>query len=735
MDQFHEHRVYQVMENQQYAAEIMTTRSTPGLLSEAMLDEFPEVQYATTTTWVSPFTLSIGEHNVKAEGYYVGPQYFNIFSFPLLHGDVDKVLSDKKNIVISRSLAKKLFNEENVVGKVVEFQHEREYVISGVFEDLPGKASVQFDFVLSFEAFKDENPWVLNWGSNGPSTYLRLQDGVNVAEFNTKIAEFIKTKNEETNVTLFVKPFSELYLYGRYENGKQAGGRIEYVRLFSIIAVFILVIACINFMNLSTARASRRVKEVGIKKAIGAKQGSLVFQFLAESVLMSFIAMLVALAIVWSLLPQFNLITDKHITLLFDRQLILALLAIGGITGLLAGSYPALYLSGFRPVKILKGEVRGSIGELWARKGLVIFQFTLSVILIVSVLVIYKQIEYVQNKNLGYNKDNVLYFEIVGNIEDNLETFLSEVRRIPGVVNASSMGHDMIGRQNNTSGLNWEGKNPEDQILFENMRANYGLIETLGIKIKEGRSFDKAYSTDTAKIILNQKAVEIMGFDEPIGQVITLWDQYKLEIIGVTENFHFQSLHEQIKPVFFTIRPEQNWNVMVRIEAGREKETIASLQDFYQSFNPGFSFDYKFLDDEYQQQYAAEQRVATLSRYFAGFAIIISCLGLFGLATFTAERRIKEIGIRKALGASVSGIVYLLSADFTKLVITAIVLALPISYYLVSQWLDRFAFRIDLQVWFFVSAGIIALIIAWMAVGSQAIKAAKVNPARCLKDE
>ena len=352
-----------------------------------------------------------------------------------------------------------------------------------------------------------------------------------------------------------------------------------------------------------------------------------------------------------------------------------------------------------------------------------------------AVLVIFKQIEYVQTKNLGYNKENIIHFSSEGRVDDNKETFLSEIKNIPGVVNASSIGHSLVGRQNNTSGLNWEGKNPDDKILFENVRVGYDLLETLDIEMVEGRTFSREFSTDSTKIIFNETAIDILGFDDPIGKVVRLWDQHDLEIVGVVKDFHFQSLHENVNPLFFWISPQYTWNIMVRIEAGKEKETLERLQAFYVDFNPGFTFEYNFLDVQFQKQYAAEQRVATLSKYFAGFAILISCLGLFGLAAFTAERRLKEIGIRKALGSSVTNIIFLLTGDFTRLVFVSIVIALPVSYLLVSSWLNRFAYHINLGAWFFVGAGLIALLIAWFTVGTQAVKAAKVNPTKCLRNE
>lgn len=738
IDKFHlkEDRLFQVMEHQQYADHIMTTTSTPGLLAETLKEEMPEVEYAATLTWVNTYTLSVGETNIKADGLHVGPDFFNIFSYPLVDGNPDDVLKDKYAIVITPELAIRLFGTStNVVGKTVELQHEKQFHVTGLFRKVPS-SSWQFDFVLSFEELKAEQEWLRSWGSNGPSTHIVLHEGSDWKALSEKISDFVKKRNEQSNVTLFLKPFSERYLYGRYKDGKPAGGRIEYVRLFSIIALFILIIACINFMNLSTARASRRAKEVGIRKSVGAQRQSLIMQYLSESVATSLLSFVLACLIVWLFLPQFNSITSKQIVIQFDDpNLLLWFTGIALATGLLAGSYPALFLSGFKPAAVLKGEVKGSWGELWARKGLVVFQFFLSVILIVSVLVIYKQIEFVQSKNLGYKKDNLIRFPIEGKVRTSLETFLTEVKRIPGVVNAASIGHQLLGRNNNTSGLQWEGKHPDDLILFENIRVSHDLLETLGVEIVEGRSFSREFVSDTSAIIFNEAGIRAMNLENPIGKHIKLWEKHDLEIIGVVKDFHFQSLHDIVNPLFFVMNSRNTWNVMVRIEGGKEKETLAELGKFYATFNPGFTFDYTFQDQDYARMYAAEQRVATLSGYFAGFAILISCLGLFGLATFTAERRLKEIGIRKALGSSSANIVVLLSADFTKMVIISIALGLPVSYWLLGEWLQRFAFHVELEPWYFVAAGLISLNIAWLTVASQAIRASAVNPVECLRDE
>ena len=576
---------------------------------------------------------------------------------------------------------------------------------------------------------------MLNWGSNGPQTVALLTEGADPQFVEEKIADFVKKRNEQSNVTLFLKPYAERYLHGRYEEGKLVGGRIEYVRLFSIIALFILVIACINFMNLSTARASRRAKEVGVRKAVGAEKRYLIRQFLGESALISFLSLLLAILLVITFLPQFNLLTEKHISLAFNAQVWLGILGLTLFTGMLAGSYPALYLSSFQPVRVLKGQLKGSWGELWARRGLVVFQFTLSMILIVAVLVVYRQIQFVQSKNLGYEKENLIYFSKEGRVAEHTETFLNEAGQLPGIVSISSLAHNLVGRQNNTSGLNWEGKNPDDRILFENVRVNYDLLETIGVELVEGRFFSKDFGADSSKIIFNETAIDIMGYEDPIGKKITLWDDYEMEIIGVVKDFHFQSLHESMNPLFFWLDPDLPWNIMARLEKGREKEALDNLTAFYEGFNPGFSLDFEFIDEQYARQYKAEQLVGTLSKYFAGFAILISCLGLLGLAAFTADRKKKEIGIRKVLGASTQQIVLLLTGDFTRLVIISILIGLPLSYFLTQNWLEQFAYKIDLSLGFFAAAGILTLLISWLTVSSQAYRSAQIDPQECLKSE
>lgn len=745
MDRFHEKaaQLYQVMENSETAAAINTTDGTSAPLAEALKKEFPEVEdavMASPTYWLGDSKISIkGNNNIKARGKFAGPDFFKIFSYPVVSGNVNLMLTGLNKIVISESLAIKLFKSTNVLGKALTWRNgdvekENHALISGVFKDTPSASSDQFDFLVTQELFLQTAPNYLKWGNVGPNTFIVLKKGTDVNAFNNKIKDFMLTKGQQHR-TLFIRPFAEGYLYNSYENGKLTGGRIEYVRLFSLIAVFILVIACINFMNLSTAKASRRMKEVGIKKVMGARRESLMMQFMAESMMLTFLSLFIALVTVEMLLPWFNNIIDKQLALTSSWTMIWSLVGITICTGLISGSYPAIYLSGFNPADALKGKLSQTAATLFTRKGLVVFQFTLSVVLIVAVFVIYKQIEYVQSKNLGFNKENVLYFEADGRVKTSVNQTLSMIKKIPGVVNASSMDRNFLGDLSFTFGdFSWEGRDPEEVIKFQRAQVNADLIETLGIEMAEGRSFSTKFGSDTSKMIINEAGIRAMHLRNPIGKIFTLWGK-EYQIIGVVKDFHFESLHVAVQPMFFRFKPEQTNRIMVKISAGKEQSAISALQHFYEQYNPGYALEYKFLDQDYQAQYVSENRVGLLSRYFAVLAILISCLGLFGLAAFTAERKLKEIGIRKVLGASELNIIYTLSKDFTIPVVVAIIIALPISYVLTTYWLNSFAYRIDLQLWYFVAAGFLALFISWITVSMQAIKAAHVDPIKCLKQE
>ncbi|HLI94014.1 MAG TPA: FtsX-like permease family protein [Puia sp.] len=586
---------------------------------------------------------------------------------------------------------------------------------------------------------KYKDPGFQDWGSTFPYTYVILRPGVSVTAFNQKLVNYLKrkTNNQILYRTPFITKFSEAYLYGRYEDGKQVGGRIEYVRLFSIIAGVILLIACINFMNLSTAKAAGRAKEVGIKKVLGAGRFTLVLQYFGESLLMAFASLLVAILLVALVLPAFNGITGKQLTL--DHPgfgLILWTMVILLVTGLLAGSYPALYLSGFKPAMVLKGKLKTATSELFVRKGLVVFQFALSAILIISVMVVYRQIHFIQTKKLGYDRGNVLAFYKEGKLSDPLqqESFLNAVRNIAGVAQASCIGHSLAGHSGGTYGVVWAGKDPNDRTEFEIMNVDYNFQHVLNIAMKEGRPYSRKYVADTNKIIFNEAAVKFMGMARPIGQKVTIWGK-DFEIVGVMKDFNFQSLHEKIKPLFARLNPEDAYRFMLKIKPGKEAAAIDRLQQLYKQYNPGFPLNASFLDESYQRLYAAENRVSVLSRCFAGLAILISCLGLFGLAAFNIQRRSREIGIRKVLGASVGGVVLLLSRDYLKLIGFSMLIAFPLALWMTGNWLQSFVYHIRRGWSVFLLAGFLVILLTFLTISFQSIKAALVNPSRSLKSE
>ena len=736
--------LYQVMQNLKEENGITTMDYTAGLLANALKTEMPEVEYAATVipaSWFSsPGIISQGETRIKAGGQFVSKEYFNIFDCHFIEGDYRRLISDKQSIAISDELAMKLFHTtHNVIGKSIEWSQSEfngSYLITGIFEKNPENVSDKFDLLFNFDQFIERRPGMKDWGNSDPSTFLILKKGTNISQFNARIKDFMHSKEKDSKKTLFVRKFSDRYLYGNYKDGVQAGGRISYVKLFSAIALFILAIACINFMNLSTANASRRIKEVGIKKVVGAGRATLILQYLGESVLMSYLSVILAVILIYLLLPQFNSITGKNLVFEFSARVIFTVLIIALVTGIIAGSYPALYISGFKPALILKGTVKTSIGELWMRKGLVIFQFTLSVIAIAAVLIVYKQVDYIQTKNLGYNRENIIDFTIpLENDSASLGSaisFVNDMKNIPGVVSAGSHYHNLTGDHGGIGGFQWPGKDPSKDIDFANLEMGNGFLQTVGIKIKEGRNFSDNLNARN-EIIFNESAIAAMGLKDPIGKKIKFWNQEKT-IVGVAADFNFESLYQPLKPAFFQMFPVMP-NVIVKIKAGTERQTIEQVRKIYASFYKGLPFDYKFLDEEYQILYVSENRVAVLSKYFAGLAILISCLGLFGLAAFTAQRRQKEIGIRKVVGASVSSVLVMLSKDFLKLVLVAVLIAFPLVWWIMNDWLSSFAYQVHIGAdIFIISAGSIILI-TLITISFKSVKAAVANPVTSLRSE
>ncbi|RDC65451.1 ABC transporter permease [Adhaeribacter pallidiroseus] len=730
-------QLYRIMANLNWG-EIQTGTNTPQPLAEALRKDIPEITHVVQLTeWdLGVIFKANGKTNKETKGRFASPELFQMFSFPLVEGDPKTALVAPDAVVISQSLARRYFGNRAALGQIITIKGQNNVRVTGVMQNISKNSSLQFDFVLPMQGFVKKNDWVKTWGNFSLTTFLQLRPDADFAKVDAQVRKYMPQNHPEQKADFFLQPVSAIHLYA-YKASKPDGGRIVYVRLFTLVAVFILLIACINFMNLATARSSKRSKEVGIRKVIGAARSLLVGQFMGEALLTASLAVLFSLVLVILLLPAFNQLTGKTITIAYSSPLFfLSLMGITVVTGLIAGSYPALFLSAMEPVKVLKGAVAGTRRGAFLRKGLVVFQFTLSLILMVGTVVIYRQINFIQNTNLGFDRENVIAIGIEGDLDKNIKVFKTEILQTPGIKRATITSDLPLAIYNSSADLQWPGKAEKEAASISGVFVDYDYLQTMNIRIKEGRAFSRDFASDSDAYMINEAAADMMGMRNPVGQTVSFWNG-KGKIIGVTKNFHSQSLHEPIKPLIMLPLPEPRGEgvLLVRTEPGKTKEAVASLEKAIRKYNPGYPFDYKFLDKVFEEQYRSEMTVGTLINCFAGLAIFISCLGLFGLALFTAEQRTKEIGVRKVLGASVVNIVALLSKDFLKLVLLANVLAWPLAWWAMNKWLQNFAFRADLGWWIFALAGIATLCIALITVSFQAVRSAVANPVNALRSE
>ncbi len=732
-------RHVQVMVNYIAPQTIETEDITPGPLTAAMAAEIPEIDYAIPVVAPRSFyngVLLAGNNSIKVKPQFVGEGYFNVFGCDFLAGDKQTALDEKQSIVISKEMALGLFNSvETAIGEDIVFKNEYfdgAYVVSGVFVH-PGNASFNYTALLNFERFLEGRPNLKKWNNGGVQAHLVLKPEVSLEQFNSKIEHYLNTKLEGLNTSLFAQKYADRYLNNTFENGQPVAGRIKYVRLFSIIGFLILALACINFSNLSTANASGRIKEIGIKKTAGVQRRTLVVQFMTEAILMSLLALLVAIPMVKLLLPVYNQIIGLQLKFDFSYEIIFGSIAITLITGCISGIYPALFLSKQTPSQSLKGKINVGPGQHLFRKGLVVFQFSISIFLLIAVLTISKQIAYMQDKELGYNREQVLSFPIEGNLDESYETFLNEAQQLAGVTHASHMWGDLPGRLGSSNGYQWANQEKEElKIRFFDIVGGTNVIELLGLEIIKGRSFMENTEADGNGIIFNETAIKTMGYEnDPIGAQV--YFEGNKTIVGVVKDFHFESMYEPIKPLFFELGKGDN--IVLKLNAKDHLTTLDQIETLYHTFNPEFPFEYRFIDENFQELYRSEQIISLLSKYFAALAIIISCLGLFGLAMFTAFQKRKEIGIRKVLGQTSGQVVLMLTKDFAILVIIAIVIAVPLGYLLTNDWLSNFAYHIPLKGSYFLWSGLIALAIAVLTVGSQALMAANTSPVKSLQTE
>lgn len=738
-DQFHADidRIYQVMENQDYSGTVFTTSANPGPLKDAMKEAMPEVEYFAQFTWEQERLFINGDQSFKETGRVASEDFFQIFSVNFIEGSVEKSLTEPTVLYISKSLKEKIFGDQSALEKSLTVNGWGEYKVGGVYEDVPTNSSMTFDFVMPYEPWARQNTWLEDWGNNGLRGFVKLQSGVDFESFNEKIKGFVKERNEGSVVDLFLFPLQDIYLKGSWEEGKQSGGRIVYVRLFSIVAIFILVIACINFMNLATARSTKRAKEVGVKKVVGSSRRQLIFQFIGESVIMALVSAILSGLFISLLIPSLNELIQRQLAFSFQNiSQISLLLGTGLVVGFLAGSYPALILSSFKPMSVLKGSFKTSGYSNGIRKGLVVFQFLISTFLIISTLVIHQQMEYVKNKNLGYNKENIVYLPIEGDLanEESASLFMSRVLDNPSFSDVTVASNVPINISISTSGgLRWEGKTDQNETLFNVIQVGDNFIETLGMEMLEGRAFDPNIVSDSLNIIINEQTAKAMNVEDPLNYPVTFWDRPG-KVIGIVKDFHFSSLHQNIEPLVITLRPESAEFFIAKM-TGNTEAGVSYLEDLTKELNPNYPFTYRFLDESYENLYRGETTIGLLANYFSGIAIFISLLGLFGLASFAAEQRIKEIGIRKVLGAGIPNLILIMSKGFLILVGVGFLIAAPLAYFFMDNWLGDFEYRIQISAMVFVLAGAASLLITIMTVGYHSIRAASANPVKSLRYE
>lgn len=740
-ERFHknESSLYKIYNRSSGNDEIYTWDITSGPLGKALEKDFPEVKNTARIYWSTDRLFNYGDKSIKAKGNDVDGAFLTMFSFPLLEGSAAHALDDVNSIVITEKLAKNLFGNTDPINKIVKINNKDNYKITGVLKNLPSNTEFDFDYLVSLKA--NENLYSNNnsWGTNTFYTYVQLQPNISIDKFNPKIKNELIKYSPDLATEIFLYPIKKWHLYSRFENGKIAGGRIEMVRLVAIIGALILLIVCINFMNLSTAQSQKRAKEVGVRKAIGAGKASLVGQFLSESVLLAFIGGIIALALAVLCLPYFNQLIETSLELHFSYPLFwLGFVGFILFIGLLAGSYPAFVLSSFTPNNIFKGLPNRGKTRFNPRKTLVVIQFTVCIMLIISTMVIYKQINFVQNRDNGYQINQLVEVPIEGNIDKNYNLIKNDLLNSGAITAMTKTGFSVTLDGSNATGFEWKGMNEslKDDLSFSIYRAGGDFAKTMGLKLISGRDIDfNSFPNDSISVMINEMAVKKMDLKNPVGSIIRRGDR-SLTVVGVFKDFIIGSPYQEVNPMVVFGYEDHNFNTILHLNKNNSlKANLDIAARIFKKYNSAYPFTYKFVDDEYAKKFEGEKQIASLSSLFAGLTIFISCLGLFGLAAYMAENRSKEISIRKVLGASIVGIVKMLSKEFVVLVFIAIVIAIPISWLAMNNWLQDYEYRISIGWWVFALAGILAILIALITVSFQAIKAAIANPVKSLRTE
>jgi ABC-type antimicrobial peptide transport system permease subunit len=717
----------------------ITRQNTSLPLYNELQSGYPEIKRVTRISYTYEHSLITGDKKLNKRGTYVDPAFLKMFSFPLRSGNIESGLSQPNSIVLTESLAKILFGTSNPIGQMIKFDNKSSLMVSAVAKDLPKNSSITFDFLVPFELHVQSEDWVkrslTQWDNNSSLTAVELIEGASMGALNKKLGSLLKEKHNDSDI-LFLHPMEKWNLYDEYKDWVNTGGKIEYVRLFGIIGVFVLLIACINFMNLATARSEKRAREVGIRKAIGSKRKQLIIQFLSESLFTAFLAFLLSLIIVMLVLPLLKNLDFENISFnLTDVSVIGSVLGVCILTGLIAGSYPAFYLSSFVPVKVLKGVVAQGKGAVSFRKVLVVLQFTISITLIVSTVLVFKQIEHARSRSIGYNPDNLISVNGTHDLANNYRVLKQDLLNTGNFEAVAKSSSSMTNINNDSGDFNWEGKDPNLNVSLDVLMVDHDYERAAGMKFKQGRSFSKEFKTDSNAVILNESAMKLMGFKNPLSKTVKYADKvYK--VIGVTENVVIQDAFKSVNPSIIFLSEDNLSTVLLRLKPNADlHKTLAAIKPIFEKYNPSLPFEYKFADEEFAKKFETENKIAKLSGIFAVLTIFISCLGLFGLTAFMAERRTKEIGIRKVLGASVANLWMLLSKEFVLLVTLSCLIASPLAFFLMDNWLQKYEYRITIEPEVFMIAGILAIVIAVVTVSFQAIKAAVANPVKSLRTE
>ncbi len=739
-DQFHEKkdRLYQVWRNLvQSNGEILTTWGIPHPLENVLQTQYPEIESVTSYNWEMENMFRLGDISSYEKGRFATSGFFDVFSYRLIAGDPKKALVGGPTMVISERMARKFFGDEwksKAVGQSLKLDGKTDYEVTGVFETPGEKSSAQFDWLISAQEFLDRQTWTNSWYNGGFNIFFTLKPGADPEAVRKRLEqEIIKNTNKESNEPLYMQLVAENYLHGAFENGVPVGGRIQYVRILSAIAVFLLLLASINFMNLATARASLRAREIGVRKVMGAQRSTLSQQFFTEATLYALTSTLVAFAIVYFILPQFNTLTGKNIYINFSDPLVW--LTIGGmtlLTGILSGAYPAFMLSSFSVAKSLKGRTKQAGGN-YLRHALVTFQFAISIFLVSGTFIISKQLSYMLNKDIGLRRDNLLGIDLTPDLFNKKDAYVNSLRSIPGVKEVALSSGSPIEVSMSTGGAKWPGKDPKMVIEINVLSVSENFVKTMGMKIDRGEDFSNIFLRDSARFLINEVLAGVMGFEDPVGQELTVWGT-KGTIAGVVKDFHMSSMYSPIAPLVIRYQPADVGAAFVRID-GDTQEALASIERLTKDISPSFPFRYHFLDEDFARQYTGEKSVSSLVNIFAAVSIFIASLGLLGLSSFAADQRSKEIGVRKVHGASTRSLVMLLSKQYAVLMVIAFVVAAPLSYFYMQRWLGDFAYRIEMSAALFFAAGAVTFVIGALTVSYKSYTAAMANPVNTLKED